>query len=291
MTHSRPKDLSLANDALSRAAPRRVVAIMQPYWFPYVGYFQLIGASDVFVLHDDVQYIKGGWVNRNRILLQGRDRMVTLPILKGPHDSPINARHYLTDASKAHAQTLRLVKEAYSKAPYFHQIHPLIEELLAIEDRNVASFNSQSIQCVCDYIGITTPIIASSALSKNNDLAGQQRVLDICKCLGATDYVNPIGGAALYRGDAFRAAGIKLHFLETLGERYRQFGDTWVPSLSIIDVLMFNSVDEVRRLLGTYSVTQPDGNNTPLARSDWTSARQPKTLTKCPESPDAAKRA
>jgi hypothetical protein len=257
MRPPQPKGLAIAPPTLVRAAMKRVVAIMQPYWFPYIGYFQLISASDVFVLHDDVQYIKGGWVNRNRILFNGKDRMVTLPVEKGPHDSPINSRCYLDDGGKSRSRMLRLIDEAYAKAPQYRQVRPMIEELLAIADPNVASFNSQSIRRLCGYMGIVTPIVTSSELAKNNNLAGQERVIEICRRLDATDYLNPIGGMELYGEKAFKTAGITLHFLESLSERYLQFSDTWIPSLSVLDVLMFNSVDELRRLLGSYRLVSP----------------------------------
>jgi hypothetical protein len=227
------------------------VAIMQPYFFPYIGYFQLIGASDVFVLHDDVQYISGGWVNRNRILLGGDDRMITLPVEKASHALNIDARSYVDD-KRARQHIVNQLRQAYAKAPFGRQVLPLVEELLSFKDRNVAHFNANLIRHLCDFIGMRTRIVVSSDLDKDDGLAGEARVLDICTRLGATDYCNPIGGTALYHEQAFRAAGIRLHFLAPEERRYRQHGDVWLPFLSIIDVLMFNSLEEVRYLLAAY---------------------------------------
>lgn len=235
------------------------VAVMQPYFFPYIGYFQLIAASDVFVLHDDVQYIKGGWVNRNRILLNGEDRMITLPVQKGTYDLPINARSYVPD-SQPYKDIVNLIKQAYSKAPFFRQVFPLLNDMLMCADKNVARFNENLIRRIADYLGIKSKIINSSEMEKNNGLAGEPRVLEICKCLGATDYTNPIGGTELYHQETFQKQGITLRFLEAQNVRYQQRGDTWLPFLSIIDVMMFNSMEDIQVLLTRYRLVEPGDN-------------------------------
>ena len=227
------------------------LAIMQPYFFPYLGYFQLMAASDVFVLHDDVQYIKGGWVNRNRILFNGESRMLTFPVQKDAYNLPINARKYV-DGQQARKDIINLVRQAYAKAPFFQQVLPLLNELIMFEDRNVARFNENLIRRIADYLGLNCKITLSSDMVKNNSLSGEQRVLDMCKCLGATDYTNPIGGTELYHLETFQKCGITLRFLEAQNERYTQHGNIWIPFLSIIDVLMFNSADEIRLLLTKY---------------------------------------
>ena len=227
------------------------LAIMQPYFFPYIGYFQLISASNVFVLHDDVQYITGGWVNRNRILLNGQDRMITLPVQNASHVLPIKARNYVS-SNQGLKHIINQVKQAYGKAPCFDQVFPMVEELLTYEDRNVARFNENLIRRVCDFVGIQTSILTSSGLDKDDSLTGQDRVLEICRRVGATDYTNPIGGMKLYQQEVFQSSGITLRFLAAQDEPYRQQGETWVPFLSVIDVLMFNSVGEVQRLLTKY---------------------------------------
>jgi hypothetical protein len=232
------------------------VAIMQPYFFPYIGYFQLIAASDVFVLHDDVQYIKGGWINRNRILLNRESRMITFPVQKGDYDLPINARSYVDD-KQAPKDIINLIKQAYAKAPLYRHIFPLIEELLMFEDRNVARFNENLIRRISEYLYLGCKIITSSSVEKDDSLAGEPRVLDMCKRLGATDYTNPIGGTDLYHQAAFLQCGITLRFLEARNERYEQQSDTWVPFLSVIDVLMFNSEEEIHQLLTKYRLLEP----------------------------------
>lgn len=233
------------------------VAIMQPYFFPYIGYFQLMAACDVFVLHDDVQYIKGGWVNRNRILLNGESRMITFPVQKGAHDLPINSRNYVEDR-QARKAIINLVRQAYSRAPEYRRIFPALEDMLEFEDRNVANFNRNLIECIAGMIGMYCRIVVSSDMDKDDTLTGEQRVLDMCCRLGATDYLNPIGGTELYHSGTFQKHGIALHFLEALDECYEQGAATWVPFLSIIDVLMFNPLTEVRRLLTRYRLINPE---------------------------------
>lgn len=232
------------------------LAIMQPYFFPYIGYFQLIAASDVFVLHDDVQYIKGGWVNRNRILLNGESRMITFPVQKNAYDLPINARNYVDD-KQARKDIINLLKQAYAKAPCYRQVFPILEELLMFQDNNVARFNENLIRRIADFLGLNCKIITSSGMEKDDSLAGEQRVLEICKRLGATDYTNTIGGTELYHQETFQKCGITLRFLEAENERYDQGRDAWVPFLSIIDVAMFNPVEEIRELLSKYRLLAP----------------------------------
>ena len=235
------------------------VAIMQPYFFPYIGYFQLIAASNVFVLHDDVQYIKGGWINRNRILLNGESRMITFPVQKGGYDLPINARSYVED-KQAPKDIINLIKQAYAKAPRYRHIFPLIEELLMFEDRNVARFNENLIRRIADYIGLNCKIITSSGMEKDNSLAGEARVLEICKRLGATHYTNPQGGQALYDTATFRAAGIDLRFLVMRPQPYAQRSPGFMPFLSIIDVLMELGASGIQPYLSEYDlVTTPSG--------------------------------
>ncbi len=228
-----------------------MVAIMQPYFFPYIGYFQLIAASDIFVLHDDVQYIKGGWVNRNRILLNGADRMITMPVQKGPHDNPINCRSYVSDR-QSRTNLLNLIRTAYAKAPHNSRVYPMVEALLSFEDTNVARFNAHSIRRICEYIGVRTPILNSSSLEKNDSLTGEPRVIEICRKLAATDYINPIGGLALYRAASFKSFDITLRFLVSNDQQYRQASAAWTPSLSILDVMMFNSYEQLQQLLAAH---------------------------------------
>jgi WbqC-like protein family len=227
-----------------------ITGIMQPYFFPYIGYFQLIAHCDIFVLHDDVQYIKGGWINRNRILMNHRAVWITFPVLRAAHQLPIHDRYYSSDPEDRN-RLLRRIGAAYRTAPSFDQIYPLIEEIMGFGNTNVAAFNSNLIQRMAAHLKLRTPFVLSSKLPKDDSLTGEDRVIEICRCLGGTHYVNPIRGRGLYRRDAFSRVGIELKFLESAGLGLAEPGD---PSLrlSIIDDLMHRGEGALADALKAY---------------------------------------
>jgi len=230
-----------------------IVSIMQPYLFPYIGYFQLIRESDVFVLHDDIQYVKNGWVNRNRILVNCAPSMITFPVRSESHRLSINERRYDLEA-KTMSRILRRIEAAYRKAPHFDSVFPLVEHIMRFDEPNVAAFNMNSLQRIADQLAITTPFVISSALEIDHSLRGQRRVISLCEALSATQYINLIGGVELYRGDDFASHQITLSFLEARPTAYPQFACEFVPYLSIIDVMMFNDRDRIVELLGDFQL-------------------------------------
>jgi len=229
------------------------VAIMQPYLFPYVGYFQLIHAVDLFVLHDDVQWIKGGWINRNQILLDCRPLRWTLPIAKKGSRDLINQCE-MAELSDGRDRILRQIRNAYRPAPFFPEVISLVTDVINQQERNVAMYILNSLERLGEYLGFTTELVMSSTVEKDDSLKGQERVIAICSALGATEYINPPGGVALYDKNDFRKAGIRLAFLQPGRVEYPQFGKAFVPNLSIIDALMFNSVEAVRQMLNLYTL-------------------------------------
>jgi hypothetical protein len=237
---------------------RRVIAaIMQPYFFPYIGYFQLMNAVDVFVFYDDAQYMKGGWINRNRILVNGEPAWLTLPIRSASIKLSISQRHYLF-ASDAADTIKRRLRTCYEKAPAFDAIYPFLCELLDYEDSNIAAFNSNLLTALAGKLGIACTFLSSSSINKRTDIKGQDRVIDICRRIGADRYINPIGGVMLYDNAAFSEEGIQLRFLQTNPSVYPQFGAAPQPFLSIIDVLMFNSIERTRTMLDDYHLVMPE---------------------------------
>jgi len=235
---------------------------MQPYFFPYVGYFQLIAQSDLFVFHDDVQYLKGGWINRNRVLRNGGPCWITLPVRKAAHYLPINQRFYHLEPAVT-GRVLRRIDAAYRKAPRFAAIYPLIEDIVKFTAPNVATFNVNLIEALAVHLGIRTRFVSSSALDKDDQLTGQERVIDICRRLGASWYLNPIGGTHLYQRDRFAEAGIELRFLQPTVPPYPQFGQTPVPDLSIIDALMFNNDKAIDALLRAFQLVEGELSEAP----------------------------
>jgi WbqC-like protein family len=221
---------------------------MQPYFFPFIGYFQLMRAADIFVFYDDVQYKKGGWVNRNRILIGGAPAWITFPVVKDSYEFAINRRLYDLN-SKAAARVQRQILEAYRKAPAFKRIFPFLEAILGYGEPNVAVFNRIALEEISSLIGIKCQFKVSSQLKKNEELRGQDRVIEICRALGATTYINPAGGLDLYNQNDFESCGIDLMFLRSQVTEYNQFGESCIPFLSIIDVLMFNTGKPLESIL------------------------------------------
>ncbi len=231
-----------------------IVGIMQPYFFPYLGYWQLINAVDKYVIYDDVTFIKGGWISRNYILLNGQAHMVTLPLENPSSFRKINDID-VTYNIKAREKIIKLITAAYKKAPYFDTIMPWIESLV-LNSKGIAELNYDTIVRITDYLDIKTELIVSSDMDKDNSLTGQDKVIAINKALNSDTYINSVGGKGIYSERVFEENGIKLRFLEVDNVKYQQFNNEFVPNLSIIDVLMFNSVDETKMLLEQYSLSR-----------------------------------
>ncbi len=231
------------------------LGIMQPYLFPYIGYFQLINAVDEFVVYDDVQYIKNGWINRNAILQSGGNAspvQFTFSVKGDRSDNKINERYYSDTFPAEVKRFLKTLYYNYHNAPHYTDTIALIQEILTYSDRCVSQYNAYSLQKISEYLGIKTRFLLSSTLSIPSELKAQDRVLWVCKHLGTTVYINAIGGQELYSQEIFERKGIQLRFLRTGEISYHQYSTEFVPNLSIIDIMMFNSPEEVRDLLEIY---------------------------------------
>ena len=222
-------------------------AIMQPYFLPYIGYFQLIQAVDVFVIYDNIKYTKSGWINRNRFLQNGSDVVFSVSLKKDSDFCTIGERFLADGFDREHL--LGRFRGAYQRAPFFDQAFPVIERVVSCADANLFGYIHHSLREICAYLGITTSIVVSSGLQMDHGLKGQDKVLALCEALGATSYLNAIGGLELYSRDTFRARGIELRFLKSRPFEYPQFDHDFVPWLSIIDVMMFNSPESIRQCL------------------------------------------
>jgi len=220
------------------------VAIMQPYFFPYIGYFQLIAAVDQFVVYDNIKYTKKGWINRNRFLQNGKDAIFSLPLKKDSDSLDVCERELAANFDREHL--LNQLKCAYRRAPYFDQTFPLVERIVRCEERNLFRYLHHSIVQTCKHLGLTTDINISSEVTIDHGLHAQDKVLALCEALGATSYVNAIGGVELYSKEVFGAKGIELKFIRSSPFEYVQYDEAFVPWLSIIDVMMFNRLDIVQ---------------------------------------------
>ena len=228
------------------------VGIMQPYFFPYIGYFQLIAAVDLFIVYDNIKYTKKGWINRNRMLQNGTDVMFSLPLKNASDYLEVRERELASDFNRD--KLLNQFKEAYRRAPYFKDIFPLVEQIVLYKDANLFRFLYHSIIRICQHLEITTEIRISSDIDIDHDLKNQDKVLALCSAVGATTYVNAIGGIELYSKETFRKSGIELNFIKSKPFEYPQLIESFIPWLSIIDVMMFNSLNVIKSRLAEFNL-------------------------------------
>ena len=231
----------------------RSLAIMQPYFFPYLGYWQLIKAVDKFVLYDDVNYIKSGWVNRNRILINSKPKYITVP-LQQLSSSKMISEMELEPLSNWREKLLKTIFLVYGRAPHFSTVFPVIESLVKYETSSLSAYLIYQIKALSKLLEINTQITISSATYKNNALSGQARVLDICKRECALTYVNAPGGRQLYDPDLFGQHHIIVRFLSMRTVSYAQRAKEFTPNLSIIDVLMENGFSQVAGYLNEFDL-------------------------------------
>jgi predicted RNA-binding protein len=211
------------------------VAIMQPYFIPYIGYFQLINSVDTFVIYDNIKYIKRGWINRNRILVNGKPDYITLPL---KHDSDflnVNERQWSFDGKKIYNK----IHSNYRKAPFFEETMPVVNNIMDYYNRNLFGFICFSVLLLCDHLDIKTKIVESSNVSIDHSLKCTDKVLAICKELKADTYINAIRGKELYTKEQFSEQGIELKFIRNTHEN----------TLSIVDVLMRNGKEKTKEIL------------------------------------------
>jgi WbqC-like protein family len=225
------------------------VAIMQPYFLPYIGYFQLINAADAFIVYDNIQFSKKGWFHRNRLLQNGKDEYFTLPLKKDSDYLNVNQRYLSEGWPLEREKTLRKIKENYRKAPFFEFTFPKIEAIFYFENNNLFDFTLNSLKSICSFLDIKTPIIVSSTLAIDHAQKAQTKVINLCKAIEGTHYLNPIGGLELYSRKDFENEKLDLGFIKSRPIAYPQFSNTFVPWLSILDLMMFNSTEQIKAWL------------------------------------------
>lgn len=230
------------------------IAIMQPYFFPYLGYFQLVNSVDTFVFYDDVNFIKSGWINRNRILVNGQANYFNIGLKNASVNSLIN-QTVINRNEKDISNKLKTLEIAYKKAPHFNEVFQLIVKILNFKANYIDELAMYSINKISKYLGITTRFEQSSIISNHTKaLKKEKRLIEICKDLDADRYINPIGGQELYTKAEFKKEGIDLLFIKSHEISYKQFNNEFIPWLSIIDVLMFNDVSQARKFLNQYEL-------------------------------------
>ena len=224
------------------------LAIMQPYFFPYIGYFQLIAAVDKFIIYDDVNFINRGWINRNNILINGKAGLISVPLSGASQNKRIKDILPISESKWKHT-LLKTIEQNYKKSPQFEVIFPMLQKLINIDAITISEFNYTGIKSVCEYLGITTLIIPSSEIYANSELKGQYRIMDICKKENVHQYINPTGGMELYNREIFSKEGILLSFIKSELPQYEQFKGEFISSLSIIDIMMFCDTEYIKTCL------------------------------------------
>ncbi len=228
---------------------------MQPYFFPYIGYFQLINAVDKFIVYDDVNFIKGGWINRNNVLVSKKPFLFTVPLENSSSFIQIDqTRLHSKFYENWKIKFLKSLEQSYKKAPFYNEVFFLIEKILNKDNDFISTLAVESIKEVCNYLDVKTQIIETSKQYNNKYLNGQDRIISICQLEQAKYYINPIGGIDLYSKEDFKKNDIILNFIKAKPIEYKQFDNRFVSWLSIIDILMFNSKIEVVRMLNEYDL-------------------------------------
>lgn len=228
------------------------LAIMQPYVFPYIGYFQLIGAVDHFVFLDNVTFIKKGWINRNFLYSRNGPLQFTVPLQNASQNVHIN-RTPVFYGENWQKKTLSQIKQNYSKAPFFKEVFPRVEAVFESRVETISDLAVSSVRTVMDFLGLPFEYSMSSSLPID-EVSGEERIVRICEFFKTLKYLNPIGGQELYSAEKFREHNILLEFIRSNAPSYAQFGVPASQHYSIIDVLMFNSVDRTKSLLQDFTI-------------------------------------
>lgn len=221
---------------------------------PYIGYFQLINSVDEFIIYDNIQYTKKGWINRNQILSNGTPQLISIPLKKDSDYLDVVGRELSESWSNDRKKIINIIKSSYNKSPYFQETFELILKCLNNPERNLFKFIYDSLILINEYLDIKTKMIISSIIDVDHTLKSQDKVLSICRERKATQYINSIGGQELYNKDIFKQNKIDLNFIKTNPIQYKQFNNEFIPWLSIIDVLMFNSKEQIKNYLNSYNL-------------------------------------
>lgn len=227
---------------------------MQPYLFPYLGYYQLASCVNEFVFYDDVSFIKQGYINRNSILGDRAPLRVTFPVLDASSNRLIKDHAFSRDFSKQ----IKTIEQTYSKAPFFNDFFPRILSVLESPDRDVTKICRDSIKVVMDYLGVAFSHHLSSAMPYDRGSDRAERLVNICKYLGGDVYINTMGGSSLYTHQFFSSRGIELFFIGMKEIQYRQRreSDSFIPNLSIVDIAMWCAPEEVESMLLKYQLVK-----------------------------------
>jgi len=229
---------------------------MQPYFMPYIGYFSLIKHVDQFILFDTPQFIRHGWIERNKVLKPNNEPLyIKVPLQKHTRDTQIN-KVVINNSENWKEKILAQLIPYKKKAPYYNVVIKLLQDIFEDETESIVELNYISLRKICDYLNIKTEIKIWSEMNIGIEQvnAPDEWALNICKALDIKEYYNAIGGNTFFDKCKYEKAGISINFIETESIAYKQFSNMFVPFLSIIDILMFNSMEEVKEMLDKYDL-------------------------------------
>ena len=229
------------------------LAIMQPYFLPYIGYFQLISAVDEFVILDDVNFIKGGWINRNRILLDGKEKYITKPVNGASQNKKINELRFV-DNPEERINMMRTISYAFRHSCYFPSFEPLIRDIILDPHLSLPEYLEYSISNVCNMLGIDTKISRSSSFRGSVHSCGQAGIIELCKLRGCDNYFNAIGGLKIYDKTAFNDSNIELRFLKTDYERMEKISTSEHLDYSILEIMADHNENTIKQLLSCFII-------------------------------------
>lgn len=232
------------------------LGIMQPYFFPYIGYISLIKNVDKFILLDDVQFIRHGWIERNRILKPtGGWQYISVPLEK--HGQKIAIKDIKINNFQQWKSKIISQLTYYKKAPYYRKVMSLVEGLFDKEYSNITELDKAAIEQVLIYLEINTPIeiFRNMKVEIEDAMSADEWALNICRRIdGVNEYWNPKGGKSFFDTEKYKRNGIKLRFQEVEIKEYPQLGSEFEPGLSILDVMMFNDPKEINKMLDRYQI-------------------------------------
>lgn len=230
---------------------------MQPYFMPYLGYFSLIKHTDRFILFDTVQFIRHGWIERNRILKPNEGwQYIKVPLKKHARETVIKDIEICND-QKWKEKIAAQIQHYKRTAPFYNNVINLLNDCFACEYNDITRLNEKVCNVVCDYLNIFTPIHIFSTMGFKIEAAlkPDEWALNICKAVGGvTEYWNPPGGMSFFDRDKYEKNNIKLKFHQMKLNAYDQGRPSFEPGLSIIDVMMFNGPEEISQMLDNYEL-------------------------------------
>ncbi len=231
------------------------LAIMQPYFLPYLGYFNLLFHSDIFVLYNDINYIERGWINRNKIIKKDGFNLFTIPLRKASATKLISDI-YISDEQKWRSKLLKTIEITYVKAPYFNSTYNLVEKIVLKKIYKLDEFIKNSITEILNFIELEKGIIFSSDFDYDRNTNKENKLVSITRNLQANTLVFPPGSRDLYSETFFIKKDINTEVIIPNLSKYKQFKkNEFTPGLSIVDVLMFNDIEEVKKLFNDYKIS------------------------------------